>query len=205
MSEDKQPSLIRTAHGTGASAGIRVETPPLDEIPPLNASQTASGAALAKSRGRPFTKGNAAARGRKPALASLGIPIDGADPRYRSAMKKAAAYRTRRCAELATQQGGYLSAGAAAVVAVSARAMAASALLHELADEALRAGNVKDAATLLIQATRAGDAARQADLTAIAIAEREGDTHVARELSTPPQVAPWTAERARLALERTKT
>ncbi len=166
--------ILRTAHGDQAGALLVAERPPLDEIPAPNADDTARGLAEAKRRGRPFQPGNAAARGRRPMLAAIGI--DAADPRFRRCLKLADRYRQRRVRELAIQHGGYLSAGAAALLGSSARALASSLVLHELADELLKVGSSKGnkaAANLLCQAARLSDSSRQAELTAIAIAERE--------------------------------
>lgn len=165
---------LRAAHGNGADALLRSERRPLDEIPPLNANDTAAGLALAANRGRPFTPGNRAAAGRKPALALLGVPVDAADPRYRRALRKAAAYRQRRTRELAIQHGGYLGAGPAAMLASSALALAASRVLHELAAETLDAD-------LFVKAAQLADKARQQELTAVDLADREAK---AREAST---------------------
>lgn len=160
---------LRRAHGTGATALLRSERRPLDEIPPLNASDTAEGTRSARVRGRPFTRGNAAAKGRKPAMASVGVRVDDTtDPAYRRALRQAAAYRRRRCSELTRDHGGELSAGVSGMVATAALALAASRWLYE------RAGSAgKGAPALLVQAAALADKARQAELTAIDLAQRE--------------------------------
>lgn len=168
------PSILRTAHGSGEPALLRAETPVLDELSPLNAGDAERGLAAAKRRGKPFTKGNAAAKGRKPALAALGL--EASSPLYRKALKKAERYRQRRVRELAVAHGGYLSAAVAAMIGSASRALASSLVLHELADELLKVGSAKSnkaAANLLLQAARLADSSRQQELTAIAIAERE--------------------------------
>lgn len=168
------PSLIRTAHGAGADALVRVETPPLDEVPIPNEHDTAVGLAETKRRGKPFEKGNAAARGRKPMLAGLGL--EASDPRYRKALAKAERYRQRRCRELAVSHGGYLGVAPSAMIASAARALASSLVLTELADQLLAVGSSKSnkaAANLLLQAARLADSSRQQELTAVALAERE--------------------------------
>jgi len=158
--------ILRSAHGTGAGALLRAERPPLDEHRPLNAEDTAAGLALRAQRGRPFQRGNQAAKGRKPTLCALGVPVESSDPRYRRAMRKARAYMQRRARELAIQHGGDLGAGPSAMLAHAARATAASVLLYELGSKTL------DAA-LFAQAARLADSARQQELTAVALAERE--------------------------------
>lgn len=173
----------RKAHGTGAPAGLRTETRPLDEIPPPNAEDTAAAAAMVAQRGRPFQRGNQAAKGRRPALAGLGIPLDAQDPRYRSALRKANVYRRRRCAEVARLYG-WLSAGAAGMLGSAALAMAASRYLYQVAAED---GNV----SLLPVAAALADKARQAENTAIDLAEKEK--------ASRPTVDPMAALKARMA------
>jgi hypothetical protein len=165
--------ILRTAHGNGAAALLRAELPPLDEEPPPNADDTAHGLAETKRRGKPFTRGNKAAENRKPALCMLGVPLDAADPRYRSALRQANAYRQRRVRETAIACGGELGAGPSAMFASSGRALAASVVLYALAGELLAAGKTKEAADLFATASRLGDSSRQQELTAIALAERE--------------------------------
>ena len=162
------PDFLRTAHGTGADALLRAETPPLDEVPPLNAAHTAIGLALAAARGKPFVPGNRAAENRKPALALLGVPVETSDPRYRKALRKAASYRSRRVRELAVMHGGTIGAGPCAMLASAALALAASRVLYELAGERLDP-------KLFVQAARLADSARAQELTAVALASREAE------------------------------
>lgn len=182
------PSIIRGAHGTAACSGsiLVAEDPPLDEREPPNAADTGRGLALAQRRGRPFTPQNRAAENRRPALCMLGVPLDAADPRYRSAMRKASRYLKRRVRETAVSCGGHLSAGPAAMFASSARALAASTVLYTLAGEELAAGRTKEATALFTAAAGLGEKARAQELTAIGLAEREakarsqsrGDEHL---------------------------
>lgn len=178
----KSPEILRSAHGAGADALLRAECPPLDELPPLNAADTAVGLALRAGRGRPFERGNKAAVGRKPALALLGVPIEASDPRYRRALRKANAYRQRRVRELAIMHGGELGAGPSAMLANSALALAASRVLYELGSVTLDPATLKQAAAL-------ADSARQQELTAVALAERE-----AAARPKPTKVPFWLAE-----------
>ena len=168
-------SLLRTAHGTAGEGGVLlvVERPPIDELPAPNATDTEAGLAEVTRRGRPFAKGNEAAKGKKPALCLLAVPLEKTDPRYQRAMRMANAYRQRRCRELAVTCGGSLGAGPSAMLASSARALAASVVLHTLAGELLATGNAKGAAELFSSASRQADSARQQELTAVALAERE--------------------------------
>lgn len=158
----------RAAHGTGASALVRTETRPLDEIGPLNAEDTVQGLAMAARRGRPFQRGNGAARGRKPALASVaGMPLDAKDPLYRRALGWARRYRAQRIRELTIQHGGALSSGVCAMLTSSSLDMAASRYLT-----ALSAATGDQQA--MVTASRLAQSSRQLELTALDIAEREG-------------------------------
>lgn len=159
--------VIRTAHGAAREGGatVVVETRPLDEISPGNASDTAANLASRRVRGRPFERGNQAAKGRKPALAGLGVQADPADPAYKRALGRANRYRRRRCSELAAVYG-YLSAGAAGLIASASLALGASRYLYE------RAGTTGDTA-LLGQAARLADSAKGLEIAAIDVAQRE--------------------------------
>ncbi len=166
------PSLLRTAHGTGESALLRTERPPVDELTPLRAEDTEAGLAVRKARGRPFTRGNAAPKGKTATLATVtSKELGKGDPRWRNALRQANTYRQRRVRELAIQHGGTLGAGPCAMLANAAHAMAASRVLYELAAETLDADLFKKAASL-------ADSARQQELTAVALAEREAAANV---------------------------
>lgn len=189
--ERKDPEVLRAAHGTGASAILRAESPPLPEVPPPNAERTALGLAMAAARGKPFQPGNSAASQRKPALALMGVPIDSADPRCRSAMRKAANWRSRRCRELTVLSGGYLGTGPATMIASAALALAASRVAYELAAERGPAG---------VQLAKLGadlaDKARQQELTAVGLAEREARARAA----SAPTMNPTDERRRRLGI-----
>lgn len=171
MTKPKGPDFIRAAHGKGRDALERTELPPLDELPAVNAEDTAQGLALRAQRGRPFQRGNQAAKNRKPGLACLGLPVDGADPRYLSALRKAKRLMQRRCAELAVLHGGHLGAGPSTMLANAALATAASRVLYEIAAASLDPSLFKQAAAL-------ADSARQQELTAVALAAREAAARV---------------------------
>jgi hypothetical protein len=157
-------SFLRTAHGNGADALLRVETPPLDEIP--NANRTAQGLAVRAARGRPFEPGNAAAKGRKPKLARAGVDAPQADPEWSRYETQGRRYTQRRCRELAVQHGGTLGAGPSAMLASAGLALAASRWLYARAA-------VDGDADLFKKAASLADSARQQELTAVALAERE--------------------------------
>lgn len=167
MTDRRGPSILRTAHGTGADALLRAETPSLDELASLNAEDTARGLAKAQATGRPFTPGNRAAANRKPDACRLGIPIDTADPRWGRTLRKAKRYTDRRIRDLTVEHGGEIGAGVCAMLASSGLALAASRLLYELAGETMNA-------TMFVQAARLSETSRQQELTATALAAREG-------------------------------
>lgn len=129
------PSILRTAHGKGASALRRAETPPLDELSPLNATDTETGLALRKKRGRPFEKGNRAAAGRGPDLTRMGVNLDTTDDvDRRSALRKAETLRRHRAREMSTMHGGELSSGVHTELASWALAIAFSRLAYDRGD-----------------------------------------------------------------------
>jgi hypothetical protein len=160
------PSILRAAHGTGAPAVLRAETPPLEELPPPNVDVARQGVAVVEGRGRPFERGNRAAEGRKPSLALLGLPIEASDPRWCRALRKARSYLIRRRGELAILSGGTLGAGPCSMLVSASKALAASEVLYELA------GTTLDAA-LFAQAASLAEKARTAEITAVGLAERE--------------------------------
>lgn len=177
----KQPSIIRTAHGSAAGVLLVAETPPLDEVP-------APSTLTVTSKGRPFARGNTAAKNKRPALCLLG-DASSDDPRLRSARRKADAYRRRRCSELAAQHGGYLSAGASGMIAASARDLANSQIVQALGDEAFARGEHDAAAKYWAQSSRLSDQSRTKELTAIALAAREAEARREIQHWTPPRPA----------------
>ena len=156
---------LRRAHGAGASALVRVEVLPPDELMTPNADDTAANLAIRSAVGRPFQPGNRAAAGRRPRLALLGVSVDATDPRYALALRRAARYRKRRCSELAAVHG-YVSAGASSLIASAALALCASRYLYEVG------ASTGDAETLKRASALANDA-RQNELAAWELASRE--------------------------------
>ena len=161
------PTFIRAAHGTGRDAILRVEVPPLDELPDPNAARTERALATREARGRPFEPGNAAAKGRRPKLARMPDSVATAHPSWSAYEKQARRYVQRRCRELAVQTGvPSLGTGPSALLASAGLARAASMVLYEMASEKLDPALFRDAARL-------ADSARQQELTAVGLAERE--------------------------------
>ena len=166
------PDFLRTAHGAGADALLRAETPPLDEIPAPNAAHTEQGLALAAARGRPFQPGNAAASNRKPAMARAGLEVPGADPRWQSFERQGRRWAQRRCREMAVAHGGYLGCGPSSMIASAGLALASSRFAYAV-------GAASGDIATLKQAAQLADSARQQELTAVALAERECATRKA--------------------------
>jgi hypothetical protein len=133
---------VRNGHGAGEGTP-HVEIPLKDQRP-ANAEQTALNLAERKRRGKPFQKGNKAAKGRAPTLALLGVQADTVPAPSRADLRKADRYRRRAVCELASAHG-HASArtcaivGSAALVLASQRQVAALAFqtgdpaLHKLA------------------------------------------------------------------------
>lgn len=167
-------SILRSAHGRAKVGGAELvtETPPIDELAPLNATDTAKGLALAKRRGRPFQPGNTAAANRGPSLTR--ITLDASAPEERRRIhRKAASLKSRRERELVVQHGGRPVSSAVRVELVHwARNTAWAEHFDRLGD-----------------ATRAASLAEKASahqLKAIAIAEREAES---LRSSTPDMAA----------------
>ena len=169
--------FLRTAHGAGADALLRCETPPLDEVPAANATDASQGLALAAARGRPFERGNAAGSLRKPRMAQAGLDVPGADPRWRAFEKQGKRYAQRRCRELAILSGGTLGAGPSSMIASAGLALAASRFAYAV-------GAASGDIATLKQAAQLADHARQSELTAVALAKLEA---TARAAALPPE------------------
>jgi hypothetical protein len=168
---------LRTGHGTGAGVP-RVEVLPHDELPAVNANETAAHLAERRAKGRPFERGNRAAAGRRPKLALLGVSVDAADPRYALSLRRAGRYRKRRCSEIAAVHG-YVSAGASSLIASASLALSASRYLYEVAAETGDADTLKRASAL------ANDA-RQNELAAWELAAKEAAARPAATDVLPP-------------------
>lgn len=169
--------FIRAAHGNGASALLRVETPPLDELPTPNAHDTDQGLALASRRGRPFQPGNAAAANRRPKMARAGLEVPKGDPAWLRFEKQSRRWVQRRCRELAILHGGYLGSGPSSMLASAGLALASSRFAYAKGAET---GDI----ALLKQGAQLADYARQQELTAVALAERES---AGRKLTLPQE------------------
>lgn len=154
-------SILRSAHGAARAGGAEVvaETPPLDELAPLNPDDTGAALALARRRGRPFQPGNAAAANRGPSLTRIALDPSAPEERRR-VHRKAATLKARRERELAVQHGGRPVSSAVKVELVHWARNTAWAEFFDRAGDALRAASLAEKAS-----------AHQ--LKAIGIAERE--------------------------------
>jgi hypothetical protein len=165
--------ILRSAHGTGADALLRAEAPPLDEVPPLNAADTARGIALSAASGRPFTKGNTAAKNRGPSLTRTGVDLNPPDNVRRGVQRRAESLRRVRVRELRIAHGGSpLSSAVKAEVASWALAVAWSRFHYDQGDAK--------------QGARFAELASAHQLRAIGVAEREGVARPAEHDDVPP-------------------
>ena len=157
---------LRTAHGNGAPALVRVETVPADELPP--ASPASSDRSGRGPDGR-FLPGNGAARATKTRptrYGSLVLAMASKDPVYRTCARWGAKYAIHRRAELAKAHGGELSAGVGALVESAGNALADSRYVRAKAAESGDPALFKLASQLAAEA-------RQSELTAWELASRE--------------------------------
>jgi len=162
MKADKPgPSFIRTAHGAARKGGVVIvaEGPPLDEIPTMNASDTARGLAFVAALGKPFTGGNQAARNRGAVLTRTGTDLDSPDATKRTVNRRAERLRRARVREERVRHGGVLSTAVQAEIASWALATAWSRHWYSEGD-AVKGGKLAEAASAHL-------------LKAIGIAERE--------------------------------
>lgn len=143
---------------------------------------------MTTGNGKPFTKGNRAARGRRPKLARLGIDtkyLNIKDERYRGCLRRAEYYLARRCRELCVAFG-YVSAGVSGILSTAALQLAASKYIHQLAAEA--AGeNIPLMIKLLEIGTKLANGSRQNEISAWELCAKECAATRARH----SEMAPW--------------
>jgi hypothetical protein len=169
---------VRTAHGNGAPALLRVETAPADELP-IGVQATLQAEARGERRAdgtfAPGARtvqsaGGRAKRGKARLTVRLGLgalPTGNAFGPYRRA---ASTFRRVQCAELARSVGGGVCGPApSSIVASAALALAWSRFFS---DQAALTGDPE----LAVRALRAADASRQALLTAHELCAREAQS-----------------------------
>ena len=186
----------RTAHGSQKSAGslVAIESLPPDELPKADAEAMDTRLAEQKVIGRPFQRGNKAARGRKPKLARLGIDkniIKASSSLYSQFLRQAEGYRVKRVQELRIAHG-FVSTAASSLVATAALCLAGSRYLSSLA--------IQQSFPDLDMLKKAGELATQARQNELAAWEL-----CSREASAKTRAAandtPWMAEKVRVANE----
>lgn len=165
----------RSAHGNGASALVRVETSPADELP---LGVQASPQANARHERRPDgtfapgartvqSAGGRATRGKSRLAARLGLSSLPDDSAVRPYMASAATFRRVQCADLArTVGGGVCGPAPSSIVASASLALAWS---RYFSDSAAATGDPE----LAMRAIRLGDSSRQMLLTAHELCARE--------------------------------
>lgn len=159
---------LRSAHGRGQSALVRIETLPADELPSATPPQTDRSERGPDGR---FLPSNTVARNRRLRPATGGL--DKADPAYRKFLRWGRRYATHRRTELAKAHGGEISAGVGALVESAGLALAASRFLYDKGSETADPELLKRAAALSADA-------RTAELSAWELAAREAATRPKR-------------------------
>lgn len=168
--------MMRTAHGNGASALVRVETAPADELPAGVPAEARHESPRDRGEAGRFAPGNTLARqggharaGKTRLADRLGLssmPEGAAFKPYKAA---AVSFRRAQCAELAkTVGGGMCGPGPSSIVASAALALAWS---RYLSDVAASSGDPE----LALRAVRLADASRQSLLTAHELCAREAE------------------------------
>ena len=175
----------RTAHGSGGSALVRVETSPADELPvglPADAGEVSRAdhghAGRFAGGNKVSARGGRAKAGKTKLAVRIGLSklAEGSDfgPYKRSAV----GFRKAHCGELARLVGGGVCGpGPSSIVATAALALAWS---RYLSDRAQASGD----ADLAGKAIRFGDQSRQMLLTAHELCAREA---VARKAARPEE------------------
>lgn len=175
---------FRKGHGhSGSGKAVVIEVLPADELRKPNAEDIDARLDVQKAIGRPFVKGNRAARGRRPKLARLGLErskgLDTKDPRYSSFLRQAESYRQRRVSEMKMTHG-FVSVGAMSIIATASLQLAMSRFMMAVAADDMDTDMMKKASSL------ANDA-RQNELAAWELCQREAGAKA--RMSTA--AAPW--------------
>ena len=183
--------MIRTAHGAGASALVRVETAPVNELPEGVPAPAREDSPSDRAGGGLFARGNTIASeggkaraGKTRLAARLGLAALADDAAFRPYKRSAEAFRRAQCTDLArTVGGGHCGPGPSSIVASAALSLGWSRYLSDLA------ATTGDADLALKSATLS-DKSRQALLTATELCAREA---TARAKSAGPidPLAAW--------------
>jgi len=178
---------LRTAHGTGADALVRVETAPADELPvgiPADARTVMPGE---RGPGGQFAgpnscarEGGLAKRGKSRLVARLGLSNLSEGSAFAPYKRAAASFRRMQCAELARTVGaGTCGPAPSSIVASAALALAWSRFFSDLAA-------VSGDPDLAGRALKSADTSRQMLLTAHELCAREA---TARAVNRSPAEA----------------
>lgn len=180
---------LRRAHGAGASALIRAETMPADELPvgvPADAGEASREGGRFVAGNRRSVLGGQSRRGKSRLAARLGLSTLPDDSAVRPYMASAATFRRVQCAELArTVGGGVCGPAPSSMVASAALALAWS---RYFSDVAATSGD-PDLAT---RAIRMSDSSRQMLLTAHELCAREAEAR-AKNAGPIDPLAKWMA------------
>lgn len=176
---------LRTAHGKGVNALVRVETAPADELPagvqgPVQAEAREERTADGRWRAGTRTAQSLGGKSRKDQAllaARVGFSAIVSSPAWRPYQRLAAAFRLQHCRQLAASVGGGVcGSGPSSIVASAALALAASRFLYDTA-----AGDPD----MLVKAARLADSSRQSLLTAHELAAREARSRLASSDAPP--------------------
>jgi hypothetical protein len=143
---------------------------------------------LTGPNGRPYQKGNKAARGRKPKLAMIGVDVallDIKDSRYTSALRRAEYYLKRRSRELSVMFG-YASAGVNGILSSASLQLAASKYLAQRASE-MAGVDMKVFTELMKLSMQLQNSARTNELAAYELCAKESG----EAKRVVKQAAPW--------------
>lgn len=169
----KNPSLLRTAHGSRRDSLARVECPPLDELPDAQPAQPdpverrPDGRIASREAARLLgARGPLARAKRARFVAGFGLGALAADAPLGPWLASGEDLAAAELARLATVIGAPPSAALSTLVGTWALAIVASRFAYAKASEAGDVAALKFAAGL-------GDQARTAQLTITALAERE--------------------------------
>lgn len=176
------PLRPTSAVASAAMGPLSVRVQDADEMKRPNADDITSRVEEAAKVGRPFRVGNRAGAGRRPKLARLGLSssiADVTDPKYKSCLRLAEAYRKRRVSEY-KKTHGYVSVGAMSLIASASLQLSASRYLMEMAFGNGDLDGIRKASNL------ANDA-RQNELAAWELASREGGA----KAKAAANAAPW--------------
>lgn len=183
---------LRSAHGNGAGALLRVETAPVDELPegvqgPPQAAarhERRPNGTFAKGARSVQAAGGRATAGKTRLAAKLGLSQLPEASDFAPYRRAAATFRRVQCADMArTIGGGVCGPGPSSIVASAALALAWSRYLSDLA---ARTGDPELAA----RAVRMGEASRQSLLTAHELCAREAQARKAARGPGDP-LAAW--------------